>query len=150
MRASSRCEDTSTRSTTSQSGDAGGVPTLWQWTKGYVRKVHLDVRRYAMDALPENEEALSGWLVKRFEEKDRRLDSFYSNESFRRTWAHSRRKYLSHRIWVIQDHQEGEMLRRINNKFDELRVRIPIPHRVFLQPQETPKGIRNEEEKLLF
>ena len=63
-------------------GYVGGVPTLWQWTKGYVRKVHLDVRRYAINELPENEEALSDWLIKRFEEKDRLLDSFYSNGVF--------------------------------------------------------------------
>ena len=63
-------------------GYVGGVPTLWQWTKGYVRKVHLDVRRYTIDALPENEEALSDWLIKRFEEKDLRLDSFYREGTF--------------------------------------------------------------------
>ena len=63
-------------------GYVGGMPTLWQWTKGYVRKVHLDVRRYAINELPENEEALSDWLIKRFEEKDRLLDSFYSNGVF--------------------------------------------------------------------
>jgi 1-acyl-sn-glycerol-3-phosphate acyltransferase len=63
-------------------GYVDGVPTLWQWIKGYVRKVHLDVRRYAIDALPEDGDALSLWLIKRFEEKDRRLDSFYSNGAF--------------------------------------------------------------------
>ena len=42
----------------------------------------MDVRRYAIDALPEDEEALSDWLMKRFQEKDRRLDSFYSNRVF--------------------------------------------------------------------
>jgi hypothetical protein len=63
-------------------GYVGGVPTLRQWIKGYVRKVHLDVRRYGIDALPEDGEALSDWLIKRFEEKDRLLDSFYSNGVF--------------------------------------------------------------------
>ena len=33
-----------------------------------------------------------------------------------------------------------EMLRRIKNKFDELGIRIPIPHRVVLQSQEKPEG----------
>jgi len=33
-----------------------------------------------------------------------------------------------------------EMLRRIKNKFDELGIRIPIPHRVVIQPQENAEG----------
>jgi small-conductance mechanosensitive channel len=36
-----------------------------------------------------------------------------------------------------------EMLRRIKNKFDELGIRIPIPHRVVLQPPENPE--RNQK-----
>ena len=63
-------------------GYVGGVPTLWQWIKGYVRKVHLDVRRYAIDTMPEDGEGLSDWLIKRFEEKDLRLDHFYVNGAF--------------------------------------------------------------------
>jgi 1-acyl-sn-glycerol-3-phosphate acyltransferase len=63
-------------------GYVGGVPTLWQWIKGYVRKVHLDVRRFAVDTMPEDGEALSDWLIKRFEEKDLRLDHFYRNGAF--------------------------------------------------------------------
>ena len=63
-------------------GYVGGVPTLWQWTKGYVRKVHLDVRRYAIETIPEDGEALSDWLIKRFEEKDRLLDYYYRNSIF--------------------------------------------------------------------
>ena len=63
-------------------GYVGGVPTLWQWIKGYVRKVHLDVRRYAIDTMPEDGDALSGWLIKRFEEKDLRLAHFYTNGAF--------------------------------------------------------------------
>jgi len=63
-------------------GYVDGVPTLRQWIKGYVRKVHLDVRRYAIDVLPEDGEALSDWLIKRFEEKDRLLDYYYSNSAF--------------------------------------------------------------------
>ncbi len=63
-------------------GYVGGVPTLWQWIKGYVRKVHLDVRRYAIETMPEDAEALSDWLIKRFEEKDRLLDYYYRNSVF--------------------------------------------------------------------
>ncbi len=63
-------------------GYVGGVPTLWQWIKGYVRKVHVNVRRYAIDAMPEDGKALSDWLVNRFEEKDRLLDHFYAHAVF--------------------------------------------------------------------
>jgi 1-acyl-sn-glycerol-3-phosphate acyltransferase len=54
-----------------------GVPTLWQFTKGFVTVAHLDVRRYPIDELPDNDEELSAWLLQRFEEKDQRLDDFY-------------------------------------------------------------------------
>ena len=63
-------------------GYVGGVPTLWQWTKGYVRRVHVNVRRYAIDGMPEDGEALSNWLIKRFQEKDLLLDSYYANSAF--------------------------------------------------------------------
>jgi 1-acyl-sn-glycerol-3-phosphate acyltransferase len=63
-------------------GYVGGVPTLWQWIKGYVRKVHLNVRRYAISAMPEDGQALSDWLIRRFEEKDSLLDYFYRNRCF--------------------------------------------------------------------
>jgi len=59
-----------------------GVPTLWQWTKGYVRRVHLHVRRYPLDSLPVEEEALASWLFERFQEKDRLLESFYRHGAF--------------------------------------------------------------------
>jgi 1-acyl-sn-glycerol-3-phosphate acyltransferase len=63
-------------------GYVGGVPTLWQWIKGYVRKVHMNVRRFAINAMPEDGQALSDWLIRRFEEKDRLLDYFYANQVF--------------------------------------------------------------------
>jgi 1-acyl-sn-glycerol-3-phosphate acyltransferase len=63
-------------------GYVGGVPTLWQWIKGYVRKVHLDVRRYAIDAMPEDGNALSTWLIERYQEKDLLLDYYYQNSAF--------------------------------------------------------------------
>jgi hypothetical protein len=43
-----------------------------------MREVHLHVRRYAVEELPAAPEALAGWLRERFEEKDARLDRFYS------------------------------------------------------------------------
>jgi len=39
------------------------------------------------------------------------------------------------KMWPVR----REMLRRIKNKFDELGIRIPIPHRVVLQPRENPE-----------
>lgn len=63
-------------------GYVDGVPTLWQWIKGYVRKVHMNVRRYAIDRMPEDGEGLSKWLIQRFEEKDRLLDYYYRNWAF--------------------------------------------------------------------
>lgn len=63
-------------------GYVDGVPTLWQWIKGYVRRVHLNVRRHAIDALPEDSEALSGWLMERFQEKDELLDYYYTHRAF--------------------------------------------------------------------
>jgi len=59
-------------------GYVDGLPTLWQWAKGEMREVHLHVRRYALAELPAAPEALAGWLRERFEEKDARLDRFYS------------------------------------------------------------------------
>ena len=63
-------------------GYVDGVPTLWQWIKGYVRRVHLNVRRFAIDAMPEDGEALSSWLMSRFQEKDLLLDYYYAHSAF--------------------------------------------------------------------
>lgn len=54
-----------------------GVPTLWQFMKGYARRAHLHVRRHPVAAVPADEEACSKWLVERFREKDARLGRFY-------------------------------------------------------------------------
>jgi len=59
-----------------------GVPTLWQWIKGYVRRVHVDARRFPAGDLPEDSEALAAWVLKRYEEKDRKLDVYYKQGSF--------------------------------------------------------------------
>ena len=59
-----------------------GVPTLWQWIKGYVHKTHLHVRRFAMEELPQESEALARWITDRFEEKDRLLEHFYTHGAF--------------------------------------------------------------------
>jgi 1-acyl-sn-glycerol-3-phosphate acyltransferase len=59
-------------------GYIGGVPTLWQWIKGYVREVNLHVRRYPVESLPSGEEELSTWLMERFKQKDELLEGYYA------------------------------------------------------------------------
>ena len=54
-----------------------GVPTLWQWIKGYVQRVNVHVRRFPMEDLPVGREAMSTWLVKLYEDKDALLDTYY-------------------------------------------------------------------------
>ncbi len=66
-------------------GYVGGVPTLWQYSLGYAPVVHLHVRRFAMDRLPEDHEALSAWLMERWREKDALLERFYTEGSFTTT-----------------------------------------------------------------
>ncbi|HIA02529.1 MAG TPA: acyltransferase [Myxococcales bacterium] len=56
-----------------------GVPSLWQWAKGYVQKAHLHVRRFPMDELPRDDAALNEWLYARFQEKDARLAHYYEH-----------------------------------------------------------------------
>lgn len=60
-------------------GYVGGLPSLWQWAKGQMREVHVDVRRYALADLPQAPEELAAWLQRRFEEKDDRLARFYAS-----------------------------------------------------------------------
>jgi len=55
----------------------GGVPSLWQFIKGMVERVHMHVRRFPVVELPDSPEGLRDWLFARFEEKDRLLEHFY-------------------------------------------------------------------------
>jgi len=63
-------------------GHPDGAPTLWQYVRGFPRVAHLHVRRYATSELPEGEEALAGWLLERFREKDRLLAGFEETGAF--------------------------------------------------------------------
>jgi 1-acyl-sn-glycerol-3-phosphate acyltransferase len=63
-------------------GYVEGVPTLGQYITGAVRRVHLHARRFAIDTLPREEDALALWLRQRFEEKDRLLATYYASGSF--------------------------------------------------------------------
>ncbi len=68
-----------------------GVPTLWQFMRGYARRAHLHVRRFPAAALPEDDEGLSRWLLERFREKDALLARFYATGSFASAAAGGRR-----------------------------------------------------------
>jgi len=63
-------------------GYVDGVPTLWQWIKGYVREVHVHVRRTPFGEMPRGEAALSDWLLQRYQEKDALLDAYYRDGVF--------------------------------------------------------------------
>jgi 1-acyl-sn-glycerol-3-phosphate acyltransferase len=63
-------------------GYINGVPTLGQWIKGYVKHVNLHVRRFHLDSLPTESDALSNWLIERYEEKDALLDAYYREGKF--------------------------------------------------------------------
>jgi len=63
-------------------GYVGGVPSLWQYIRGFASVAHLHVRRYPLTELAESPEALASWLHERFHEKDQLLDWFYSHGSF--------------------------------------------------------------------
>jgi len=58
-------------------GYEDGFPSLWQWAKGYVHRVHLHVRRFPRSELPGSDEELADWLYARFQEKDLRLARYY-------------------------------------------------------------------------
>ncbi len=58
-------------------GYEGGVPSIKQWCRGDVRRVHVYVRRFPISSLPQGEEALAEWLRARWYEKDALLDHFY-------------------------------------------------------------------------
>ena len=60
-------------------GYESGFPTLWQWAKGYVRRVHLHVRRFPRGDLPQTDEELAQWLYTRYQEKDALLARYYES-----------------------------------------------------------------------
>ena len=59
-----------------------GVPSLWQYVKGYAKTAHLHVRRFAVADLPESDAELTEWLLERFREKDQLLEDFYQQGKF--------------------------------------------------------------------
>ena len=59
-----------------------GIPTLWQYIKGLVQRIHVHVRRFEIDSLPESADGLRLWLLDRWEEKDELLEHFYQTGRF--------------------------------------------------------------------
>jgi len=59
-----------------------GVPTIFQWSKGYVKNVHLHVKRFSLNELPKDNQELSDWLINLYVEKDKLLEDFYQNGKF--------------------------------------------------------------------
>ena len=58
-------------------GYTKGVPTLWQWSKGYVKQVHVHISRHPIGSIPETDDGAAEWLRNRFTVKDQLLDNFY-------------------------------------------------------------------------
>ncbi len=63
-------------------GYVGGVPSLWQYTRGLAPRAHMHVRRFPIGALPEGADELAEWLRERFHEKDELLDGYYRTGAF--------------------------------------------------------------------
>lgn len=59
-----------------------GPPTLWDLLCGFVRSVHLHVRRFPIAELPRTEAELEAWLFQRWREKDELLVSFRAQGQF--------------------------------------------------------------------
>jgi len=58
------------------------VPTLWQYIKGLVDRIHVHVRRYPIADLPASADDLRLWLQDRWEEKDELLEGYYATGRF--------------------------------------------------------------------
>ena len=63
-------------------GYEDGVPSLWQYIKGLVSRIHVHVRRFPVAELPVSSDDLKQWLLDRWHEKDELLEHFYQNGAF--------------------------------------------------------------------
>jgi 1-acyl-sn-glycerol-3-phosphate acyltransferase len=63
-------------------GYVGGVPTLWQYITGSVRRIHVHVRRFPATELPRLERDLQEWLLALYRDKDDLLEHFYTRGVF--------------------------------------------------------------------
>ena len=53
-----------------------------QYVKGLVSRIHVHVRRFEIDSLPESADDLRQWLFDRWKEKDELLEQFYATGAF--------------------------------------------------------------------
>ncbi len=63
-------------------GYENGVPGIHHVVRGLVKRVHIDVRRFPVDALPQSEPELAAWLHSRFERKDALLEALFRQGHF--------------------------------------------------------------------
>jgi 1-acyl-sn-glycerol-3-phosphate acyltransferase len=63
-------------------GYPDGVPSLWQLMQGFTRSFHVHIERFPIGDLPATEEALTSWVIKRYDEKDRLLEEFSKKRAF--------------------------------------------------------------------
>jgi len=59
-----------------------GVPTLWQYIKGSVERIHVHVRRFPIEDFSQMDEEIRQWLMDRWVEKDLLLEHFYHHGEF--------------------------------------------------------------------
>jgi len=59
-----------------------GIPTLWQYIKGLVKRIHVHVRRFPIEDVPTSADDLRLWLLSRWDEKNDLLDHYYANGAF--------------------------------------------------------------------
>lgn len=63
-------------------GYEGGIPRIHHIVRGLVNRVHIDVRRFPVDALPNGEPELAAWLHQRFVRKDEILGQLFHSGRF--------------------------------------------------------------------
>jgi 1-acyl-sn-glycerol-3-phosphate acyltransferase len=63
-------------------GYVDGVPTLWQYITGSVKRIHVHVRRFPIESLPRLEHELRDWLIDCYREKDALLEHYYAHGAF--------------------------------------------------------------------
>ncbi len=59
-----------------------GVPTLWQYIKGSVKRIHVHVRCFPIEEISQLDEEIRQWLLDRWVEKDALLEYFYTHGFF--------------------------------------------------------------------
>ena len=59
-----------------------GVPSLWQYLKGLVKRIHVHVRRFPIEELPHSADDLRLWILARWDEKNELLDHYYATGEF--------------------------------------------------------------------